>query len=469
MAYSSQTGDPAVSGGNILAADFNNLLDLFTQVWGNPGYGQRVDIARRIARTVTPININSQLEVTSEGDGYILVSQHGFSDGDVVQYNSNGNPPLGELRDDIYYYVDRVNDNIFTLSVDANLLTHVQITQTSGIHTINKIESNVIGHDEWDELRQLIETARRHQTGGTFGITAPQSTNVITTQNSPGQKNSVNEWYTAVNTLINDLTLVDSDNITLDFTNPDQGDFTRDQWGGRKELGFAQSIAHIFPVQFPGGYYTTNVGGETVEATSADHRRHFFNTGGKIVIKLELTGGTDEKTVDWATMLSNLGYIYFGKSSTTSTKTGVSADGSSDLDGNGNPDPAVGNDQLTSSPKLIAYKGGSGVYAENSIQIFAYRAGNNILFETLLSDADSGDKRADSDVGQWVDKDTRVTYNGWLFGPQLGPDSRTPAGPGEDEFVLGSGGTLTSSVYTAYSTEYAPVQKPDFGPSLDSF
>ena len=71
--------------------------------------------------------------------------------------------------------------------------------------------------------------------------------------------------------------------------------------------------------------------------TSADTRRHFFNSGGQINFVSSLTstatGGNVAKTNDWATMLSNAGTVTFGYNYTSTSNSGTGS--------------AIGNYQLT--------------------------------------------------------------------------------------------------------------------------
>jgi hypothetical protein len=63
-----------------------------------------------------------------------------------------------------------------------------------------------------------------------------------------------------------------------------------------------------------------------VSFRNADHRRHFFNSRGEIRVSANLTyTGTEAKTQDWQTMLSNIGTVKFNYNNTSSTGGGVSA------------------------------------------------------------------------------------------------------------------------------------------------
>ena len=108
----------------------------------------------------------------------------------------------------------------------------------------------------------------------------------------------------------------------------------------------------------------------TVDFGSLTARRHFFNTGGEIRINLSHSySGTEQKTLDWQTMITNA------------------------------PDPVVCNYNThtgltTSYTNLYSSSGGAAVYAENVIYV---RVKQNIdawsiSFEVRLEDNDTGDR-----------------------------------------------------------------------------
>lgn len=121
----------------------------------------------------------------------------------------------------------------------------------------------------------------------------------------------------------------------------------------------------------------------TVTFTSADARRHFFNSGGQIRIQSALSNGSGSKDTDWSNMLSNPGQIQFGYDYTTVTGsvTGVTL-------------ATFGNDGLTGTHQTIFEKSGNAaVYAENRYRIQA-RANSATELEFLVQfeDNDTGDR-----------------------------------------------------------------------------
>ncbi len=128
----------------------------------------------------------------------------------------------------------------------------------------------------------------------------------------------------------------------------------------------------------------------TVSFRNADHRRHFFNSGGEIRISANLTyTGTEAKTKDWQTMLSNIGTVKFAYNNTSSEGGGVSE--------------SIGNYQLTSTYQRIFTKQRiGGVYSDNNYFINAKAVDERqIRFSVNFADDDIGSlplPRVDEDV-----------------------------------------------------------------------
>jgi hypothetical protein len=214
--------------------------------------------------------------------------------------------------------------------------------------------------------------------------------------------------------------LVAAGQFTLSTTRAFSNSSRTTSWGG---AGQGQTIYAELAVEFTGGYTTTNTDGTTSVATGEDHRRHFFNAGGDIRLSAFLNGSTAKDT-DWGTMLGNIGYVVFGKTTTTVTGTGRARDGSTDVDGAGGNDNPIGNYQLTTGNQLIFKKNGSQTeYAENYIEIYARRnaANNTIIFLIQFTDADIGDKTG---IGPAVDEP--VLQSGGSMG--CGIDLKRPTG-----------------------------------------
>jgi hypothetical protein len=109
----------------------------------------------------------------------------------------------------------------------------------------------------------------------------------------------------------------------------------------------------------------------------ADHRRHFFNTGGQIRFSANNTLAAQAKGLDWAELCSEIGTVVFNYDATTST-----GDGS---------ESSIGNYDLTGADQVIYQKVGagtySGIYAGNLYTIKARTDGDNrIVFRIEFND-----------------------------------------------------------------------------------
>ena len=115
-----------------------------------------------------------------------------------------------------------------------------------------------------------------------------------------------------------------------------------------------------------------------VSFDSADHRRHFFNSGGSITFVSSLTnlpnsGSGVAKSANWAAILTNAGTVSFNYDVTTSSGTGTGS--------------TIGNYDLSASYQKIHTKTGSGVYAAADYFIYAKELNNyQILFRLEFND-----------------------------------------------------------------------------------
>jgi hypothetical protein len=126
----------------------------------------------------------------------------------------------------------------------------------------------------------------------------------------------------------------------------------------------------------------------TVNFTNADHRRHFFNTGGSIRISGNNSGAIGDKGKDWNLLMIEIGSVTFNYSATFPTSSGIGS--------------AIGNYNLTNTYQTIFTKVGggtySGVYAGNIFTIKAREASSNsIQFRVELNDV-STDPPVDNNV-----------------------------------------------------------------------
>lgn len=170
-----------------------------------------------------------------------------------------------------------------------------------------------------------ISAGRKHQTNVTpTDIALISATDVIEDSNTTNKK-GVAQFENITTTLE-----VEKFNIDVNQASAEsgiQGQFTTD-WNGQ--------LDHIVNVTF----------------TGSDHARHFFNAGGEVRLTANIAYiGSESKTVDWMTILANMGTIKMGYISTSTTGSGTAA--------------AIGYHNLTTSYQQIFDKQGSGQYTEN--------------------------------------------------------------------------------------------------------
>ena len=137
----------------------------------------------------------------------------------------------------------------------------------------------------------------------------------------------------------------------------------------------------------------------TITFNDADHRRHFFNTGGELRFSANNSNATTGKGLDWSTLLRDIGTVVFNHSATISTG-----------DGNGT---AIGNYDVTTAFQVIYSKDGQGsysnVYAGNQYRIqvredddrtLVFRLiFNDIVVDSLIDDNVNG--RLESTVQEY--------------------------------------------------------------------
>ena len=120
----------------------------------------------------------------------------------------------------------------------------------------------------------------------------------------------------------------------------------------------------------------------------ADHRRHYFNSGGYIYIELSGSNGSGSKASDWNSMITNPGQVQFGYNYTTvsGSTTGVTLN-------------SIGNFDVTSTTftTIFTKTGNADVYAENDYIVQVRQAltadggAAALEFRVILQDDDTGD------------------------------------------------------------------------------
>lgn len=127
---------------------------------------------------------------------------------------------------------------------------------------------------------------------------------------------------------------------------------------------------------------------------SADHRRHFFNSGGEIRLEFDLTpSNNDPKSAEWENLLDTAGIVIFNYNSTSRK---AATDPSVYVGAVSPTETAIGNGQLVTSYQQIYKKtsnsfSSSGIYSANLVKVEAKEVSGDaiqflVTFEDLSQD-----------------------------------------------------------------------------------
>lgn len=188
---------------------------------------------------------------------------------------------------------------------------------------------------EWTDLRNVIETCADHQ--GTSKTLLPPlaqlatGSTVVAHDKDPPSNNAY-DFPDIITNIETNRFQFDTGTTTLFF----------DVLTSTRATTWNTKVQHIFDVTFANG----------------NDARYFFNSGGQIVMRASLTGGTNTQSTDWATILNNAGSIIFDYTETVS----------SNALGTGS---AIGYYDLTLTDQQIYTITSSGAYISNDYTISA--------------------------------------------------------------------------------------------------
>ena len=89
-----------------------------------------------------------------------------------------------------------------------------------------------------------------------------------------------------------------------------------------RNSSWSTDINHTFTVTF-GGYSVTNGDGTTTTVNGENHMRVFFNAGGTINLSGSIGSGNSTINNDWRNLMSSVGTVVFGRSTTSNGSTGT--------------------------------------------------------------------------------------------------------------------------------------------------
>jgi len=129
---------------------------------------------------------------------------------------------------------------------------------------------------------------------------------------------------------------------------------------------------------------------KTVTFGSAEQLRFFFNAGGMIRMSFSLTGGSDDKSQEWADLLTKTGTIVVTGSAASKTIDSVAYTGTTKIGGGGTADTlATGTgalDYTGSATEIFKQYADTAPYTANYIKIDASVSGAVITFAVTLQD-----------------------------------------------------------------------------------
>ena len=261
-------------------------------------------------------------------------------------------------------------------------------------------------------LKTALDTARNHQTGSAATAGAIVSGNIIgadasntTTGNSvtrsstdtfsidtPDATKGMNDYIQAANDAQTDRDASGGSSISISTVY----DY------GTANLTYTpswQRLRAIVQVSFAGGYSASNADGTTASASADDHRRHFFNAGGQILIDTRGVNNSGSKGNDWNTIIEAVGAVVISANSVSASSGTTSLSYRS----------------LTTTYQTIMTKSGSsGVYAENEYYIEAALISGGLTFRITYDDNDAGDQTGSGgpvDESVNTDIQIRVRHN----------------------------------------------------------
>lgn len=286
------------------------------------------------------------------------------------------------------------------------------------------VTDSQITNNEWNSLKTQLQSVREFQTSGTiFSNTSINRNDIIYANTNSG------DGVTGVNELTQVLAEIKA-HFGSSYPGGRSGFFEATSnrsevrsprsgiWGKSSNPGVTCTIR----VTFNGGYNCTDSNGNSVQASGADHLRHFFNIGCDIRLSAFLSGFRS-KDSNWATMLSNAGQLVL-------TRTNNYQNG-----GNGGTlyNTNLGAFDLGTNFTLLYEKFGTDEYAENRYRVSARRFGtNNLDFKWEFDDFD---------LGGFNDPDPK-------------------AGAKVDEFVFEAGGSMAAGIDLRYTASASPISVP---------
>ena len=147
-----------------------------------------------------------------------------------------------------------------------------------------------------------------------------------------------------------------------------------------RNADWSTDINHTFTVTF-GGYSVTNGDGSTTTVSGADHMRVFFNAGGSVNISGTIGSGNSTINNDWRNLMTSVGTVVFGRSTTSNGSVGTN----------------FGYSNLPTGFTTIFNKTASA-YSQNDYLIEAKKNGAVLTFRVTFNEDKTGNPNFDEAV-----------------------------------------------------------------------
>ena len=156
------------------------------------------DVTDNFKSSTTTLDFSANGTTVDTANNKFVITAHGFSNGDRVRYDNNGNPDIFGIYDETYYYVSLINEDEFRLFEDEELTNLAELGSTSsGTHKF-------ISGDEEFYINEIKDPHTQYQSlvlqAGTFNFTVGQE--ITGTVDGNTNNAYVYSWDSGTNTLV---------------------------------------------------------------------------------------------------------------------------------------------------------------------------------------------------------------------------------------------------------------------------
>tara|TARA_B100000214_G_scaffold373674_1_gene354520 strand:+ start:1217 stop:2131 length:915 start_codon:yes stop_codon:yes gene_type:complete len=181
-----------------------------------------------------------------------------------------------------------------------------------GVSSTTVAAGSTVTASQMVNLYDDMVKCRLHQTGSTpTEVVAPVIGNTIEDSNATSKKGYA-QFESLSTTCQTSRLNVDAGQLGL-----------QSGISSSRTANWSSDITHIVTVTF-GGYTVTNGDGSNTVISANDHMRVFFNAGGTILFSGSIGSGNTTINNDWRNLMSSVGTVAFGRSTTSNGSVGTS-------------------------------------------------------------------------------------------------------------------------------------------------